>query len=126
MSSPFSPFKSNPWANDCSDSQEDTKDSPPDINQTAEQHSGIYADYFREVPKLDADGANWADFKELWLYAVNAAEIGHLVRFDFEPPVELEMGTGRGAATAFDSELCSYLETFGEPVQGFPGSETYE
>ncbi|THU99903.1 hypothetical protein K435DRAFT_658132, partial [Dendrothele bispora CBS 962.96] len=42
-------------------------------------------DYFREVPKLDSDGANWADFKDNWLYAAYAAEIGHLVEAKFEP-----------------------------------------
>ncbi|KAK7459674.1 hypothetical protein VKT23_009655 [Stygiomarasmius scandens] len=110
MSSPFSPFESNPWADDHSDSQEDTKDSPPDINQTAEQHSGIYGDTFVPPPEpLSNYSINQkADYFQLWLYAANAAEIGHLVRFDFEPPVEPEMGTGRGASTAFDSELHSY------------------
>ncbi|THV01791.1 hypothetical protein K435DRAFT_793108 [Dendrothele bispora CBS 962.96] len=65
-------------------------------------------DYFHEVPKLDPDGANWADFKDNWLYAAYAAEIGHLVEAKFQPPEEPELGTGRGANAAYDNELRAF------------------
>ncbi|THU87559.1 hypothetical protein K435DRAFT_804214 [Dendrothele bispora CBS 962.96] len=136
MSFSYSPLEDfNPWSDETSRVQFGTspqekpeiRDFSTVIDDVAESKSGILGDsfihpsyplssysiqqkgdYFREVPKLDSDGANWADFKDNWLYAAYAAEIGHLVEAKFEPPQEPELGTGRGAAAAYESESRSF------------------
>ncbi|THU81445.1 hypothetical protein K435DRAFT_809070 [Dendrothele bispora CBS 962.96] len=133
MSSPFTPFDEiNPWSDAISsgsfrEAKPEIKDASVTIDEVAETRAGVLndsfihpsyplssysiqqkGDYFREVPKLDADGTNWADFKENWMYATYAAEIGHLVESKFEPPEFPELGTGRGANAAYDADLRSY------------------
>ncbi|THU90238.1 hypothetical protein K435DRAFT_802145 [Dendrothele bispora CBS 962.96] len=136
MSSPFLPFDEvNPWSDVASpmsgEAEYTTKpeilDAAVNLDEVVESRSGILGDsfvhpfqplstysisqkgdYFREVPKLDSDDTNWADFKDNWLYVAYAAEIGHLVEAKFEPPKEPELGTRRGANAAYDNELHAF------------------
>ncbi|THU90056.1 hypothetical protein K435DRAFT_802302 [Dendrothele bispora CBS 962.96] len=136
MSSPYPLFDEvNPWSDVASPmmgeaeytSKPEIFDAAVNLDEVIESRSGILGDsfvhplqplstysisqkgdYFREVPKLDPDGANWADFKDNWLYAAYAAEIGHLVEAKFQPPDEPELGTGRGANAAYDNELRAF------------------
>ncbi|THU86852.1 hypothetical protein K435DRAFT_804769 [Dendrothele bispora CBS 962.96] len=134
ISSPYPPFEEiNPWSDLASPNlsgpipKPEILDASENIDDVAESRAGILGDtfphpliplslysiqqkgdYFREVPKLEANGSNWADFKENWLYAAYAAEIGHLVDPKFDIPKEPVLGSGRGSASHYEAELQSY------------------